>query len=94
MPTLFSASAQVLCSDIAASRAVVDAGDMKYETQVGLTGKTVAPRVYVAFGISGAVHHIAGIQSSGDIISINLDKDAEIFDYSDYKIICDLKDFF
>lgn len=88
------ALAQKYGADIAASRAVVDSGDMKYETQVGLTGKTVAPRVYVAFGISGAVHHIAGIQSSGDIIAVNFDKDAEIFDYSDYKIICDLKDFF
>ncbi len=79
-------------ADIAASRAVVDSGAMKYETQVGLTGKTVAPRVYVAFGISGAVHHIAGIQSSGDIIAVNCDKDADIFDYADYGIVADIKE--
>ncbi len=79
-------------AEIAASRAVVDSGAMKYETQVGLTGKTVAPRVYVAFGISGAVHHIAGIQGAGDIIAVNCDKSAEIFDYADYKIVADIKD--
>ncbi len=84
--------AEKYSADVVASRAVVDGGEMKYETQVGLTGKTVAPKVYVAFGISGAVHHIAGIGSSGNIIAVNCDKDAEIFDYSDYGIVADIKE--
>ncbi|MBR2181046.1 MAG: FAD-binding protein, partial [Oscillospiraceae bacterium] len=55
--------------------------------QVGLTGKTVSPSVYIAVGVSGAVHHIVGMQRSGTIIAINPDKDARIFEYVDYGIL-------
>ena len=67
---------------------------MPYEYQVGLTGKTVSPSVYVAFGISGAVQHTSAISGAGTVIAINKDKDARIFDYSDYGIAADLKNIF
>lgn len=76
----------------AASRAAVDTDLMPYEKQVGLTGKTVVPAVYVAFGISGAVHHIAGMDRSGTVVAVNKDKDAPIFEYADYGIIADVND--
>ncbi len=79
-------------ADVAASRAAVDTDLMPYEMQVGITGKTVAPRVYVAFGISGAVHHVAGMDRSGTVIAVNKDKDAPIFDYADYGIVADVND--
>ena len=58
-----------------------------YEMQVGLTGKTVSPPVYIAVGVSGAVHHIAGMQRAGTVIAINPDKNAPIFEYADYGIV-------
>ena len=67
---------------------------MPYNMQVGLTGKPVSPPVYVAVGVSGAVHHIAGMQKSGTIIAINPDKDAPIFDYADYGIVAAVKNIF
>ncbi|MBE6694104.1 MAG: hypothetical protein E7589_05000 [Ruminococcaceae bacterium] len=79
-------------AEIAASRGAVDMGLSPYPTQVGLTGKTVAPKVYVAFGISGAVHHLAGIYGAGTVIAVNSDKNAPIFEYADYGIIADIKD--
>lgn len=73
--------------ETAASRAAVDAEMLPYEKQVGLTGKSVSPAVYVAAGISGAVHHIAGMKQSGMVIAINPDRKAPIFDYADYGIV-------
>ncbi|MBO5909615.1 MAG: electron transfer flavoprotein subunit alpha/FixB family protein, partial [Clostridia bacterium] len=69
------------------TRKMVDNDIMPYEAQVGLTGKTVAPLVYVAIGVSGAVHHLAGMQKSGTVIAINPDKNASIFDYADFGIL-------
>lgn len=62
-------------------------GKAPYEMQVGLTGKTVSPKIYIAMGISGAVHHTCAIEGANTVIAINPDKDARIFDYSDYGII-------
>ena len=73
--------------EIAASRLAVDSEMFPYEKQVGMTGKTVSPAVYIAVGISGAVHHIAGMKQSGTVIAINPDKKALIFDYADYGIV-------
>ncbi len=79
-------------AELAASRGLVDIGFAPYEQQVGLTGKTVSPKVYIAAGISGAVHHIVGMQQAGTVIAINPDKDAPIFDYADYGIIANVED--
>ena len=84
--------AQGLGADLAATRLTVDHDHMPYERQVGLTGKSISPDVYIALGISGAVHHIAGIRCSGTIIAVNEDKDAPIFDYADYGIVADVSE--
>ena len=76
-----------LHAELAATRKMVDNGVLPYALQVGLTGKTVAPLVYIAVGVSGAVHHIAGMQRAGAVIAINPDRDAPIFEYSDYGIL-------
>lgn len=83
------AFAQKYNAEIGASRGAVDAEVMPYENQIGLTGKSVSPAVYVAIGISGAVHHVEGMKRSGTIIAINKDKDAPIFDYADFGIVAD-----
>lgn len=72
---------------LAATRRMVDEGFMPYELQVGLTGRTVAPAVYLAVGVSGAVHHIVGMQRSGTVIAVNPDPKAPIFDYADFGIV-------
>jgi len=79
--------ADSLGAELASSRKMTDSALIHYEHQVGLTGKTVSPAVYIAIGISGAVHHIVGMQNSGTVIAINPDKDAPVFDYSDYGIL-------
>ena len=80
------AFAKSLGAELCSSRKLVDNGYMTYETQVGLTGKTISPPVYIAIGISGAVHHIAGMQKSATVIAINPDKNATIFEYADYGV--------
>lgn len=74
-------------AEMAATRKLVDHGYVPYEMQVGLTGKTVSPPVYIAIGVSGAVHHIVGMQRAGMVIAINTDKNAPIFEYADYGIV-------
>lgn len=79
--------AKKLDADFGASRGLVDSGKADYEYQIGLTGKTVSPKIYIAIGISGAIHHTCAIEGAKTVIAINPDKDARIFEYADYGII-------
>lgn len=79
--------AKKIGAETGASRGLVDLGGAPYSEQIGLTGKSVSPKIYIAVGISGAVHHICAIENAGTIIAINPNKDARIFEYADYGIV-------
>src|SRR5207245_5283364 len=82
--------AEALGAELAASRPICDSGWLPMERQIGSSGQTVAPKLYVALGISGAIQHVVGMKGSRTIVAVNKDADAPIFEVADYGIAGDL----
>ena len=90
---LVRALAEALSGEVGASRPVVDAGWLEHSRQIGSTGQVVAPVLYVACGISGAVQHVAGMKGSGFVLAVNTDREAPIGEVADLLVVADLVQF-